>query len=161
MNENASWENIQHIIGYEFQDPKILEAALTRHAFLNENHSDLENLMDPLATLGDAILDAVVLYKSYNDGNKQKGSLTSEKISKVNREHIRPVAEKHQLQKYVQWGKGEKQDKIWDKGTTALDTVFEALIGGVFLDSQRNEKNGMTEVERMLDRLEFFKGTAE
>jgi len=156
MHENAPLEKIQHVIGYEFQDPKILEAALTRRAFLNENPSDHENFMDPLATLGDAILATVVVYKSYNDGNRQKGSLTLEKILKVNRKNTRIVAEKHQLQKYIHWGKGEKQDECWNKGETALDAVFEALIGGVFLDSQRNKKNGMTEVEKMLDRLEFF-----
>ena len=157
MNENATLRDIQHVIGYEFQDPEILEAALTRRAFLNENPSDHENFMDPLATLGDAILAAVVVYKSYDDGIKQdKKLLSDEKALKGNRKNTRIVAEKYQLEKYVHWGKGEKQDECWNKGETALDAVFEALIGGVFLDSQRKGKNGMTEVEKMLDRLEFF-----
>ena len=161
MNENVPLEEIQHVIGYEFQDPKIFEAALTRRAFRHENPADNENFMEPLATLGDAILAAVVVYKSYKDGNRQKGSLTEEKIRFGNRDYIRSFSEKHQLQKYVHWGKGEEQNKIWDEGDKALDTVFEALIGGVFLDSQRKGKNGMTEVEKMLDRLEFFKSTAK
>ena len=156
MHENAPLEEIQHVIGYEFQDPKILEAALTRCAFRHENPADNENFMEPLATLGDAILAAVVVFKSYKDGNRQKGSLTAEKIRFGNRNYIKSFSEKHQLQKYVHWGKGEKQDECWNKGETALDAVFEALIGGVFLDSQRKGKNGMTEVEKMLDRLEFF-----
>ena len=119
--------------------------------------------MDPLATLGDAILTAVVVYKSYDDGNKQdKVSLTTEKILKGNRKNTRIVAEKHQLQKYVHWGKGEKQDECWNKGETALDAVFEALIGGVFLDSQRKGKNGMTEVEKNARSIGiFFKSTAK
>ena len=155
--ENTTPDGVQQVIGYEFQDPKILEAALTRRAFLNENLSDLENFMNPLATLGDAILAAVVVYRSYNDGNKlDTESLTTEKILKGNRKNTRIFAEKYELQKYVRWGKGEKQDECWNKGDKALDTVFEALIGGVFLDSQRKENNGFTEVEKMLDRLEFF-----
>lgn len=156
LNENFSPENLQHLIGYSFQGPEILDAALTRRAYLNENPSKKENFMDPLATLGDAILSAVVVYKLYENGNRQMETLTVDKIRDVNRNNTRRFAENHHLQEYVHWGEGEKKNEIWRQGNKALDTAFEALIGAVFLDAQKRDYNGITIVKEMLERLNFF-----
>jgi ribonuclease III len=157
LTENTSQKELQKFTGYKFRDEEILEGALTRRAYHKENPSKNENYMDPLATLGDAVLDAVVVYRLYEEGNRKKGALTIEKIRKVNRGNIQIFAEKHRLQDYIQWGKGEKKDKIWAKGKKALDTAFEALIGAVFLDAQRHEKSGIKAVEELLKRLGYFK----
>ena len=156
MTENFSRKDLQKLIGYRFKSPENLKDALTRGAYLNEHPSDKEKLMDPLATLGDAILDAVVVYKLYEEGNRKKGTLTIEKSKKVKREKTHGFAEKHQLQEYILWGEGEKKNKVWDAGNEALDTAFEALIGAVFLDAQENKKNGMKSVRKMLDKLKYF-----
>ena len=64
MTENFSRKDLQKLIGYRFKSRKNLKDALTRGAYLNEHPSDKEKLMDPLATLGDAILDAVVVLQT-------------------------------------------------------------------------------------------------
>jgi len=156
MNKNFSPEALQHLIGYTFKNPENLKDALTRGAYLNEHPSKKEKLMDPLATVGDAILDAVVVCKLYEEGNRKKGTLTIEKSKKVKRERTRDIAERHQLQEYILWGEGEKKNKVWKAGNKVLDTVFEALVGAVFLDAQENRKNGIKSVRKILDKLIYF-----
>jgi ribonuclease-3 len=116
MDECASPEELQELIGYQFHDLENLESALTHRAYLKENLSNNENHMDPLATLGDAILSAVVVYKLYEKGNRRKGTLTTDKIRRVNRDKTRAFAEKHKLHQYIHLGKGEIKNEIWQQG---------------------------------------------
>jgi ribonuclease-3 len=156
MDESASPEELQELIGYQFHELENLESALTRRGYLKENLSNNENHMDPLATLGDAILSAVVVYALYEKGNRQKGTLTADKILSVNRATTRAFAKKHHLQRYIHWGKGEIKNEIWNLGNQAFDTAFEALIGAVFLDAQTHEGNGIAAVTKMLKRLKYI-----
>jgi ribonuclease III len=156
MTPIATIEELQKFIGYEFEDLEILEEARTRKAYGNENPSRTKECMDPLATLGDAILDAIVVLKLYEEGERRKGKLTENKIHNIKRKKTRAFAENNKLGKYIRWGKGEGQDEIWNKGDHALDTVTEALIGAVFLDAQKQEKNGVKVVAEMLEKLKFY-----
>ena len=156
MTEIASARELEKDIGYTFHDPTILAEARTRKAFLNDNPSLNDDCMDPLATLGDAVLDAVAVYRLYENGERTKRKLTECKSLQVKRKRTRAFAEQHQLHKYIQWGKGELLQKNWTQGDKALDTVTEALIGAVYLDAQRNGMNGMTVVNDMLERMKFF-----
>ena len=156
MKEPKSPQELENQIGYKFRDSKILEDALTRKQSRNDKQNLDNDCMDPLATLGDAVLDLVVISKLYEDGERNKGKLTEIKTQKVRREKTRTFAEKNELEKYIRWGKGEDQDKIWDKSNRALDTVTEALIGAVFLDAQKRELNGLNIVLKMLERMNFF-----
>ena len=53
----ASQYDLQNKIRYTFHYPEILKEAQTRRAFHNENPET--EFMDPLATLGDAVLDTI------------------------------------------------------------------------------------------------------
>jgi len=156
MTLPSSPKDLEILIGYKFNDPKILNEALTRKAFRNENPSVDEECMDPLATLGDAVLDTVVIYRLYERGKRTKSELTECKNLQVKRKRTRAFAEQYKLNEYIQWGKGELLQKNWTQGDKAFDTVTEAMIGAVFLDTQRQEQNGLTVVEKMLERLNFF-----
>ena len=112
--------------------------------------------MDPLATLGDAVLGTLVMYRLYENGSRDKGTLTTDKIRGVNRDRTRAFAEKFRLQQYIRWGKGEEKNQIWLQGNQAFDTAFEALIGAVFLDTRRNGSDGLAVVDQVLDGLHFF-----
>jgi|GEM_PF-273405 len=149
-----SAHDLEILIGYDFNDKKILDDARTRRAFQNDVQSSVD-FMDPLATLGDAVLDLVAIYLHYDGETQTSGELTKQKISEVNRERTRVFAERHNLRTYILWGKGESLQESW-KSDKALDAVTEALIGAVFLDAQRNGKNGMTVVKEMLERMDFF-----
>ena len=156
MTEIRSAQDLENYIEYTFDDPKILKDARTRRAFRNENPSPDEECMDPLATLGDAVLDAVVIYRLYERGKRSKGDLTECKSLQVKRKRTRAFAEQHKLNEYIQWGKGELKQKNWTSGDKALDTVTEALIGAVYLDAQKRGMNGMKVVKDMLERMGFF-----
>jgi ribonuclease-3 len=156
MTEILSAQDLEKLIEYTFHDPKILEDARTRRAFQNENPSQNEECMDPLATLGDAVLDTVAVYGLYEKGKQTKRELTECKSLQVKRKRTRAFADQHHLHKYIQWGQGELKQKHWTTGDKALDTVTEALIGAVYLDAQKRGMNGMKVVKDMLERMGFF-----
>ena len=143
-------------LGFTIKDRTILDAALTRQAYINENPTAGNDCMDPLATVGDAVLGAVVATRLYESGIRDKGTLTSEKIRGVNRDRTRAFAEKFQLHEFIRWGKGEEKNKVWEQGSQAFDAAFEALIGAVFLDTRRQGKDGLAAVQVLLEGLKFF-----
>jgi ribonuclease III len=161
MTQIATPEELQEFIGYEFHNPKILDEALTRKASKNDIQCQDDDCMDPLATLGDAVLDAVVIFRLYDEGERDKGKLTEIKNSHVKRERTRAFAKNSNLGRYIHWGKGEEQDEIWDKGTKALDAVTEALIGAIFLDAQKSGENGLKTVQKFLEAKKFFEKRLE
>jgi ribonuclease-3 len=156
MDERNSPKDLQKQIGYTFRDETLLEDALLRQSYINDNHIARKDCMDPLATVGDAVLGALVVSRLYEMGERDKGTLTTDKIRGVNRDKTRAFAEKFQLQQYIRWGKGEEKNQIWLQGTQAFDTAFEALVGAVFLDAQRSGGNALVAVEQWLDSLKFF-----
>jgi len=157
MTEAESIQRLEDLIGYQFKDKEIIEKARTRTAYLNDRQKkDAEESMDPIATVGDAVLSCVVACKLYNEKNRTKQKITELRSEKVRRERTRDFAEKHTLGQFVNWGKGEEKLDVKAKGTKAYDSVTEALIGAVFLDAQNKGLNGIEEVGNMLDNLNFF-----
>ena len=156
MDERNSPEDLEKDIGYTFRDETLLEDALTRQSYINDNHIARKDCMDPLATVGDAILGALVVCRLYEKGSRDKGTLTTDKIRGVNRDRTRAFAEKFRLQQYIRWGKGEEKNQIWLQGNQAFDTAFEALIGAIFLDVQRSGGNGLDIAAQILNRIHFF-----
>lgn len=158
MTDDTSIQKLQELIGYEFRDTDIIEKARTRIAFLNDQQKcDEKNSMGPLATVGDAVLSCIVAGMLYSDEScRTRQKITELRSKEVRHERTRAFAEKNHLGDFVLWGKGEKNLEIEKKGTNAGDTVTEALIGAVFLDAQDQCKNGINEVERMLERMKFF-----
>ncbi len=113
--------------------------------------------MEPLATLGDAVLDLIVINKLYKGGERDVGRLSHEKENDVKKNKNFTIAKNLKYEKYVRWGKGEKKGEIWNSGFETFDTCIEALIGAIFLDAQKNNRNGIIEVENVLKHLSFFK----
>ena len=153
MDAEYSPEHLQDLIGYIFADPDLLKGALTRFKYLDDLHVPTDNNMNPLATVGDAVLDLLVLQGLYDRGGRKRGKLTDDKKKVIAKAKTRAFAERHHYFKYVQWDSSEDKDKIWEKGNETLDRCIEALIGAVYLDAQRSGKNGMVVVEDMLVKL--------
>jgi len=156
VTNSTKIDDLEKIIDYEFNNQKILKKAQIRRAFLNENPAENNECMDPLATIGDAILDAVVVSRLYENGKCKKGELTECKNLQVKRERMRAFAKNHELYKFIQWGVGERKQQIDINSEKALDTVTEALIGAIYLDAQEKGLNGILEGRRILDRMNFF-----
>ena len=113
--------------------------------------------MEPIATLGDAVLDLIVIKRFYKSGERDEGRLSQNKEQEVMKMKTFELAKRIHYHEYIRWGKGEKQGKIWTSGPDTFDTCIEALIGAVFLDAQKNKLNGVKCAEEMLVRLHFFK----
>ena len=156
MTANRDPHDLQNLIKYYFTNQEILEEALTRRASLNDSQLPLGKNMDPLATVGDAVLDVIVIQRLYEQGEREKGKITKKKISQTRGEKTQDFTKDHDLKEYVQWGKGEDKNEVSTKGAKALDTVTEALIGAVYLDAQKRGCNGITVVREMLERMDFF-----
>jgi len=156
LSANKGSHDLQVLIKYYFANQEILEKALTRRAYLSDSQLPLDENMDPLATLGDAVLDVIVIQRIYERGENKKGKITESKISQTRGEKTQAFAKKHELKEYVQWGKGEDKIEVSTKGAKALDTLTEALIGAVYLDAQKRGCNGTIVVKEMLERLGFF-----
>jgi ribonuclease-3 len=148
---------LQKIIGYRFLHPEILRRARTRRQFYQGKQEN--KTMEPLATLGDAVLDVIVINRLYNVGKRNEGRLSQDKEMEIKKQKTFDLTKRLHYEKYIRWGKGEKKARSWNSGPETFDTCIEALIGAVFLDAQKSRKNGLNYAEKMLERLHFFEHT--
>ncbi len=141
---------LEEIIGYIFQDRDRLMRALTRRAWAQEEDApDSGWHMDALATLGDAVIDTVVLESLYVAGFSGKGDISVAKMNMVNMSSLRELAESIGLVDYVLWGKGERHQHVWTSGRV-LAECMEALCGALYLDG------GVDAVRNVLKNLSFL-----
>ncbi|HJK01825.1 MAG TPA: ribonuclease III [Methanocorpusculum sp.] len=120
-------------IGYTFKNESYLNRAMTRRAYAREHEIPMNETMDALAVLGDAVLDLVMIDTIITDGEYDKGEITRRKIEGVNMTVLRKIAERLELPSYIQWGKGEFHMQIWKNGRVSAE-CFEALIGAAYID---------------------------
>ena len=80
-------------IGYTFTNPQYLSHALRRTAFAREQNISLDETMDYLAVLGDAVIEIVTIQSIIDSGVTDKGEITRQKTAKVNMSVLRKLAE--------------------------------------------------------------------
>ncbi len=115
-------------LGYEFQDPELLNVALT-HASVAASRAMSNERME---FLGDSVLGLVVcqeLYESYPDS--LEGEMTRVKSAVVSRQTCAEVAEDVGLPEMLLLGKGMKQPEL---PMSVAAAVFESLIGAIYVD---------------------------
>jgi len=152
--------SLEKTIRYTFRDRQILATATTRRAFLNDLQVSSNECLEPLATLGDAVLDLVAIDRLYKTGGKSEGDLSQEKSDQVKRPRTRAFFIDHNLHEYIHWGNVEYNQRIWEKGEEAPDAVTEALIGAIFLDAEQQGKNGLKTVRDFLEKKKFFENNS-
>ncbi|WP_317137678.1 ribonuclease III domain-containing protein [Methanochimaera problematica] len=135
-------------IGYNFKNREYLIRALTRHSYSKERDLPENDYMDAYATLGDAVIDVIVIKFIIDSGEHEKGSITLKKTNMVNMSSLRKLGEKLDIHENVLWGKGERQQEIWTSGRV-LAECMEAIAGAVFLDG------GLEVVFEMLKKIDF------
>ena len=148
-------KDLEQYVSYKFIDRKILDDALTRRSYCNENKDNECKFMNGLGTLGDAVLDTAIIFHSYQLGKHSPQELNEERIRNLKRQKTAAFAKKHELHRYVLWGKGESKQKSWESEKSG-DTITEALIGAIFYDAQTNGNNGLAIVMELLMKLQFF-----
>ena len=142
-------ETLEHTLKHRFQDPALLEQALTHSslAFEKSVQSSPEekpaNLRDEKPTLdnekleflGDAVLGLLVaqsLYESFPD--LEEGDLTRLRAALVSRKHLANVAEVLHLGDHLRLGRGEERNGGRRK-TVLLANSFEAVLAALYLDA--------------------------
>lgn len=133
--------NLQKKLGYTFQDPKLLERALTHRSWAYEQRPggkepevrDLHN--ETFEFVGDAVLGLAVVEEAFKKWpNATEGELTLMKHRLVSAEILAKNAQKLGLGEFLRIGRGE--EKTGGRGKQALlANALEAIIGAVFMDS--------------------------
>lgn len=139
-------EELQKKLGIKFNDPALLERALTHRSFLNENRS-VDKSNERLEFLGDAVLELIVsdyLYREYPD--RPEGDLTSFRSALVRTESLAIASRELDYGKYLSLAKGEEESGGRDKDYILANT-FEAVLGAIYIDQGYTEcKNLVTKV---------------
>tara|TARA_B100000963_G_scaffold164085_1_gene142540 strand:- start:3766 stop:4416 length:651 start_codon:yes stop_codon:yes gene_type:complete len=124
-----SLEDLSKKIGYEFEDIRLLDLALThKSADNNSNNERLE-------FLGDAILSTVVSeYLYIKFPNQKEGLLTRMRSHLVKGDTLTRLAYKLELINFIKLSKGTANLSN-ERKQSILEGAVEAIIGAVMLDS--------------------------
>jgi len=126
VNDGAG--SVNTLSGYTFQNPSLLEAALTHRSAGRYNNERLE-------FLGDAILGFIIaedLYERFPQA--EEGVLTRLRASLVKRETLAAISRELDLGGLLRLGPGERKSGGWRRDSILANTL-EAVIGAIFLDS--------------------------
>jgi ribonuclease-3 len=126
------FELLEEILGIHFQDPALLQMALTHRSYIYESRGEGQYPNERLEFLGDSILafvSADFLYRSFPD--LSEGELSDVRAILVRMETLADFAREIQLSKFLLMGKGEQSSGV---GKRVLASAFEALLGAIYLD---------------------------
>ena len=124
---------LQEKLGYTFQDPSLLENALTHSSRANESRGKLHS-NERLEFLGDSILGMVVadhLYRNHPD--LPEGDLTRTRAALVCEGSLHEAAQGLGLGEYLRLGKGEDAGG-GRKRPSILADATAAMLAAVYLD---------------------------
>lgn len=127
-SNSALLDRLQNRLNHQFQDPSLLELALTHKSHSRRHNERLEFLGD--AVLGYVIADA--LYRQQPD--LAEDSLTIIRAALVRKETLAEVALTLGLGEFLKLGTGERKSGGRQRTSILADTL-EAIIGAVSLDT--------------------------
>ena len=140
-------------LGYQFQNPKLLDHALTHSYYANEHHLGSISSNERLEFLGDSVLGMIVadhLYRTFPD--LPEGDLTRIRANLVCEGSLVLVAKEWDLGRYLKLGKGENACGGRSRPSILADAV-EAVLAAVFLDGGLEHDRDI--IQRfLLDRME-------
>lgn len=126
-------DELQHKLNLRFNQPQLLEQAMTHRSYAHETESYLPD-NERLEFLGDAVLNFLsgdMLYHHFPD--RSEGWLTRLRAALVRTESLRELALDCELDAALRMGKGE-ENSGGRKRKTNLCAAFEALVGAMYLD---------------------------
>ncbi|WP_414626229.1 ribonuclease III [Candidatus Erwinia haradaeae] len=128
---------LQRKIGYFFKKTELLQQALTHRSFSRQNNERFE-------FLGDSILNCVISYAIYRGFPCiDEGDLSRMRSTLVRGYTLAEIAREFNLGSYLTLSRGEWKSGGY-KRQSILSNAMEALIGGIFLDSN------MQTIERLI-----------
>ncbi|MGC2164884.1 MAG: ribonuclease III [Gallionella sp.] len=114
-------------LGHNFQNPKLLQRALTHRSYAPDHNERLE-------FLGDSVLGCVIashLYREYSE--LSEGELSRLRSNLVREETLAVLAHRLELGQHLRLGDGERKSAGFNRPSILADGM-EALIGAIFLD---------------------------
>ncbi|UOY04686.1 ribonuclease III [Candidatus Blochmanniella pennsylvanica] len=119
---------LQEKLGYIFNRYDLLLQALTHRSSSNQHNERLE-------FLGDAILNYVIANLLYHRfPHISEGGMSRMRANLVRENTLATLAREFNLGDYLQLGQGELKSGGYQRESILANTI-EALIGGIFLDS--------------------------
>ena len=114
-------------IPYRFEEPELLELALSHRSTGRLNNERLE-------FLGDSVLNFVVSARLYDlDANSSEGDLTRLRARVVRGSTLAELAAGLKLGDYIKLGEGEQKSGGFKRNSILANTL-EAIFGAIYLD---------------------------
>ena len=127
-------------LDYQFQDPELLERALTHRSASKKNNERLE-------FLGDALLNFVIAQRLFEaDGSDSEGDMSRMRAALVKGETLAELGRELAVEPHVIVGPGELRSGGARRSSVLANTV-EAVIGAILLDG------GFSEAKAFVNRL--------
>lgn len=124
----------EEVIGYKFNDRRLLKHALTHSSYANEKRMHKLENNERLEFLGDAVLELVTSEFIYHRHKKMpEGDLTKLRARIVCEQTLASCANDLNLGNYVLLGKGEAATGGRERHSILSDAM-EAIIGAIYLD---------------------------
>ena len=139
---------LQRKLGYTFHHQELLQQALTHRSASSKHNERLE-------FLGDSILSFVIANALYHRFPRvDEGDMSRMRATLVRGNTLAEIAREFELGECLRLGPGELKSGGFRRESILADTV-EALIGGVFLDSdiQNVERLILTWYQTRLDEI--------
>jgi ribonuclease-3 len=129
------------ILGHRFGNTDILIRALTRQKFVEDRALQQPKCEDQtaLATLGDALLKAALTDILYHSGFETGDKITVERRKMEEKPTLAKLALEKGVGGLIRLG-GSERDKSLDVQPRIPAETLEALIGAVYLDTDRDFK---------------------
>ncbi len=125
--------DLQDRIGVHFQDPSLLDTALTHKSAVNEGMAPSGH-NERLEFLGDAVLGAAVAALLYDTlPEASEGSLTNMRAELVRQSGLASWARRFDLAPHIVMGRGE-EDRGGRNRDGLLASTFEAIVGALYRD---------------------------
>ena len=127
-------KELEHRIGYTFQDFALLKKAMSHSSYVNEEHLPKYECNERLEFLGDAVLELVSSeFLFFEHPTTPEGELTKKRASLVCEPSLAFCARDFELPKYLLLGRGEELTGGRNRDSIVSDAT-EALLGAIYLD---------------------------
>ena len=128
-------QELQHMMGYKFNDVSLLDTALTHSSYANERKNVASN--ERLEFLGDSILgNAVAEHLYHNRPDMQEGQMTRLRAELVCERMLAAAASELDIGECLRLGRGEEATGGRLRASILADAM-EAVFAAVFLDGGR------------------------
>lgn len=120
-------EELCRLLGYQFNNMKLLKLALTHRSCETNNNERLE-------FLGDSIVNFVIADAVYTKlTHAQEGDLSRSRASLINRDALGNLARSLKIGRFIRLGPGEIRSG-GNERLSILSCTMEAIIGAIYLD---------------------------